>query len=213
MRSGHHAVMHGILHHLPPLRVQVNNCQKNGRFHWFEVEGERREKKTLGDELTRSNSVVVNFEHSDLTGYDRWMRGWRDLEEEFNMVVLRDPYNWLASSLKKDIFKNKIPLKMSLWKQQAREVLRETSLLPNMIPILYNNWVRDIDYRRSVLSGMDLDYDPSYDSSSFRGLSSFGDSKSYLERWVHYKDNESFLSRIDEETKELSERIFRFRPF
>ena len=95
----------------------------------------------------------------------------------YNIVVIRDPFNMIASrimQLRKQNFEVGDPplaydpshyyhpigllSPIATWKIFAREYLRETEHLPEIIPWNYNRWFVDIDYRKSLSEALDLEF-------------------------------------------------------
>lgn len=215
MRSGHHAVMEGIYHHIPKDKIFINNCDKNNVYHWYKINDGKplyKEKK-LSQKINNKN-IILNFEHKSVNSYKSLISNWYNLKEDFNILIIRDPFNWLASCMSKsDVFNNNIPLSIELWVNHAKECLNITNKLPNKVVVLYNKWIIDEEYRKSVINTLGLDFDDTYSIDTFKGSSSFNGSKNYTERWVKYKDNKKYLSLINDEVKELSEKLFDFKPF
>lgn len=208
MRSGHHAVMDGIYQSMSNDKMFINNCRNGDSYHWYSLNGDGRYTKDVKKHLT-NRSVIMNFEHKNLNTDLQWINDWGGVKSDFNVLILRDPYNWLSSSMN---FKDRVPLDMNLWKQQAKEFLGITNNLDNKITITYNSWVTDIDYMKEKLGEINLQLKNDYDVESFVGLSSFSKTKNYFSRWEKYKDNKNYLSRFDDEVHDLSEQIFNFNP-
>jgi hypothetical protein len=142
---------------------------------------------------------------------------------KYNIIILRDCFNWLASRLQHvnkhnviwtTITKNTI----ALWKQYAREFLGETNYFGNnKILINYNKFVTDEDYRKEIAAKLNLDYAKmSTDhvlgfgrGSSFTGTKANNNKDSYNERWKLFKNNAQFKELIsDPEMILLSNKIF-----
>jgi len=211
MRSGHHAVMDGIYHAMPNDKVFINNCKPNGKFHWFKLNDGKQQKSGIEGKLNKKN-ILMNFEHKNLKG-DTWVNDWRKLKADYNVIILRDPFNWLASSMNKTHFKQKVPLNMGLWVQQAEEILGITKHLPNVIGVTYNQWVTSPEYRKAILDKMGLKYDETYQLEKFKGASSFGKNEGYFERWRHFEKNADFLKKVKlPKVQDYSKKIFNFNP-
>jgi hypothetical protein len=137
------------------------------------------------------------------------------------VLVLRDAYNTFASVWHgKRRMRNRLHRFYSLhWKTYAREFLGETSYLPDdTVMVSFNDWFTDVDYRRKKADELGLDSaDRGIDEiSSDGGGSSFTGQRfqdraremKVLERWRHFIDDPEYLAAFDEETVELSRRIF-----
>ena len=137
------------------------------------------------------------------------------------LLVLRDAFNTFASVWHgKRRMRNRLHrFYTTQWKVYAREFLGETSYLPNdTIKVSFNAWFADADYRRALATQLGLDHiDRGRDEvSSDGGGSSFSgqdfqnraQDMAVLERWRHFVDDPDYLAAFDEETMELSRKIF-----
>jgi hypothetical protein len=104
-----------------------------------------------------------------------------------NLLILRDPYNLFASRIRRgrtrdhvcypreynDVFERAV----SLWKQSFREFSGETSFLRGKQCVLYDAWLVDPSYRRSVAAVLGLELRDNDIGAQARegGGSSFGD--------------------------------------
>jgi hypothetical protein len=134
-----------------------------------------------------------------------------------NVLVLRDPYNCLASHIK--LFGHSMTLeKISIWKQHALEYSGRTAYLPSdTIKISYNSWFTDLIYRESLSAALGLDF-------SDRGLAVEGNSPPFrtkfesavtdarkmavLDRWKTFADDPKYVRLFDEELHGLAGEIF-----
>ena len=137
------------------------------------------------------------------------------------VLVLRDAHNTFAS-----VWRGKRRMRRRLhrfdraqWKAYAREFLGETSFLPeDTVKVSFNAWFEDAEYRRRIADEIGLDHaDRGVDEvSSDGGGSSFSGqefqnrarSMAVLDRWRHFIDDPEYVAAFDEETVELSRRIF-----
>ena len=137
------------------------------------------------------------------------------------VLVLRDAYNTFASVWHgKRRMRNRLHrFYRSQWKAYAREFLGQTSFLPeDTVKISFNAWFADEDYRRQLAEKLGLDHaDRGVDEvSSDGGGSSFSGqefqnrarSMAVLDRWRQFIDDPEYVTAFDEETVELSRRIF-----
>lgn len=218
MRSGHHAVMDGIYHVMNKNKMFINNCNENGGFHYFTVNDEKPSKEiptlnTLGEYLNGDYNILYNFEHKNPNS--KWIEGWGGIKADYNVIVLRDPYNWLASAMAMNKKYSKIyaPLDIDLWIEHAKYFVSENES-PNLILIKYNQWIVDVEYRKEILLKMGLKYDDSYDLSKFKdNPSSFNIKKDFDKRWKLYKNNKTYLTKIkNKKLYNLSNEIFNFTP-
>lgn len=150
---------------------------------------------------------------------------------KLDVLLLRDPYNMLASRLKilherksdhvaGEMLEHDGLSIVSLWMQHAKEFLGESrNLEDGVLAMNYNRWVFDEDYRREICrllggaySEKTLPFIPRYGfGSSFEGslqprlLNRLG----LLHRWRHLKEDPLFRELIDDpELRKFSDRIF-----
>ena len=137
------------------------------------------------------------------------------------VLVLRDPYNTFASVWHgKRRMRNRLHRFYSTqWKAYAREYLGETGHLPaDTIRVSFNAWFADEDYRRQLAEQLDLDHADRgiNEVSSDGGGSSFSGQDfqnrardmAVLDRWRNFIDDPEYVAAFDEETVELSRKIF-----
>jgi hypothetical protein len=137
------------------------------------------------------------------------------------VLVLRDAYNTFASVWhgKRRIRNRLHRFYASHWKVYAKEFLGETSYLPkDTVKANFNRWFADEGYRRELAATLGLDHaDRGVDEvSSDGGGSSFSGQEfrdrarhmAVLDRWRHFIDDPEYVAAFDEETVELSRRIF-----
>lgn len=149
-------------------------------------------------------------------------------------LLLRDPYNLFASRLqlrRRDPL-NEFTLKVApptiegiqwqqkMWIQYAKEFLTKTCYLgKNVVPVSYNRWLLDCDYRKSLAEEVGC----AYHEEGFKQVSEYGfgssfgdfpnrivtDSLPLLTRWKTFLQDEEFLQMIENvELKDLSYQIF-----
>ncbi|MEL6220383.1 MAG: hypothetical protein AAFR79_18290 [Pseudomonadota bacterium] len=133
------------------------------------------------------------------------------------IVILRDPYNLLASRMKSD-------------KRQTRDGRSEIALFNDnfrvldeprggVIPVIYNHWLTSVDYRQELLhrifdgEAIDrMDTKPSFQGggSSFTGRSQVLASQDLISRWRRLENDPSFMSEVlaDQGLREVMERAF-----
>jgi hypothetical protein len=137
------------------------------------------------------------------------------------VLVLRDAFNNFASVRRgKRRMRSRLSRFYSThWKDYAREYLGMTGHLPaDTIMISFNSWFSDESYRRRIAEQLGLPHaDRGVDRlSQDGGGSSFSGQEfqdraremDVLDRWRHFMDDDEYRSAFDEETVELSNRIF-----
>jgi len=150
----------------------------------------------------------------------------------FDVLVLRDFFNWSASRLccentpRKRAFRRLNKFEMNKWNLMAREFFNETHYLEeNKIPISYNKFIEDKEYREQIARRFkkeNRDWTLKELGTMFSRGSSFdknekmhnADEMKTLERWKFLKDDEFYRKLVNSETEavELSERIFGHIP-
>jgi hypothetical protein len=143
----------------------------------------------------------------------------------FDILILRDPFNMVASMINKSDKSRKkdqqqsliIKARLDLWKEYAREFLGLTNqLLNTKIVISFNKWVVDREYRKSLAQKLGLAFND-YSMSSVAGQSSF-DGRNFngqaakmkvLERWKEFETDEFYNDVFrDKEINSLAKEIF-----
>jgi hypothetical protein len=146
------------------------------------------------------------------------------------ILVLRDPFNLLASRLrwtKKPGAAARLTdpiVGRDLWLEYAREFVGHTTVLPSAMRVNYNRWVTDAGYRTTIgrRLGLPQPHQPMKNVPFFGGGSSF-DGQQYdgragkmrlFDRWREFADDPQFLQLVDHaELLNLCTRVFGARPF
>ncbi len=197
----------------------VNNYSKTKVFN----------KHVYKDILYSYESIELPKVHGTLGSLvPNRVQALEESEKEFDILILRDPFNLAASWWKnridrkhkmKDILKGIKKVVLRRWKMYAAEVLGKTNYLEKKTVILFNKWFEDKAYRRGISEKLGLDFvDNGVDfvsgaggGSSFDGVSysGRGQEMSVLERWKNFVDILQFRDFFcDEELWEMSEKIF-----
>lgn len=141
--------------------------------------------------------------------------------KKYDIIILRDPYNLLASRLKN----KKIGLKTrsyltsfaDMWVAFAREYLGETNFSPYpKVAVNYNKWAEEKAYRKQLTKTLHIPFTDAgfHEVTNYGGGSSFDGSgaKKDLDvfgRWKHYKDDPTFLKVVsNDELRHYSNFIF-----
>ena len=230
-RSGHHAVMVWLAYHFnlpifvlnavtpytdPYLTIRFyNNWDKESDWlvHIEDVEKIRNVHK---------NCLMISIQDLNITsledGKDVIWERQRTVGESsklFNILVLRDPFNMLASRWYKA---GPVPqLKddseiLDLWEIYAEEYLGITNFLTSKIPINYNLWFSSIDYRKQLSAHFGLSFTDaglnvvpkasgsgsSFDKTSYDGK---GNQMKVLERWKNCQQEKRFCESFQERHK------------
>lgn len=138
---------------------------------------------------------------------------------EKNVIVVRDPFNFLASYAKKH---NLIALgggeglsqAMEHWRVYADEAFGRTDLLPGHLFVNFNLWFQSEEYRQAIaeaIGGMptcdkglqDVKFRRSALTSSFDGAVFHGRAQemNVLERWKNYENEKVFLDAFSDDVR------------
>jgi len=236
-RTGNHAIMKWVQKQQPGVVWCLNNLpiNENPYRHRYEYpepldpqwQSERIRAESRGN-FSQKDCLIYSYEDYQLKEIVN-----QDFEkkhtlyigkslERYDLLILRDPFNLVASRIKS----GKIPVKVEsktmidLWIEYAKEFLHETQHLnQKKICLNYNDWFSDVDYRQQIACQLKLDFSDAGmdDVSDYGGGSSFDRTKlqgqakkmDVLNRWKHFSDDPSYRKLLDnEELREYSERIF-----
>lgn len=251
MRSGNHAIIEWIMQQHEGQAICFLNNIRHGDYDPYEnyqqrvlhgisekidTEDLRVQKKHLliysYEDLAELELEDTDFFHSVFQPDFEAKRSHylKDSQHFFNVFIIRDPFNCLASRIKLIRTRGSLGgtsdlrLIMHDWEMLAR-VAAQLIAHPrkNNIVISYNRWVTDIDYRKQ-LSAQLLG---TFCDSSMDKISTFGGGSSFLstssqnnfgagiadlkvfERWQLFKSDPDFLQALaDPAILELSEKIF-----
>ncbi|NEZ62762.1 hypothetical protein D0962_08205 [Leptolyngbyaceae cyanobacterium CCMR0082] len=232
-RSGNHAVLHWIKAQIPNVKFLNNVSVETSPFRHYHLHFPH---KGFHDEAwgkfqpkdcfiySYEDYSVAEIVHSSTEKKHDLYIG--KTQNRYNVLVLRDPFNLLASRLRKNYLDVKTEgiLLIDMWIEHAKEYVGETSYLGNQkVVINYNYWFSDKDYRQGVAEALDinfsdagLDYVSSYGGgSSFdqQGLSGNAQTMDVTNRWQTFAEDERFLLLIkNEELLHYSNQIFGIMP-
>jgi hypothetical protein len=239
-RSGHHAVIQWCLVNGGRPAVFINDCVPGTDPY---VTGKVSESVAVGvpaqsDSVScRKDLFIVNFEDRgiescfdmvDVAADMRWLGG---VERTTNVVVLRDPFNNLASKLfwarsgrRWAPTVTELRGLLAMWKTHARAFLARASLGgAELVCVNFNAWVSNRAYRRHLAAVLELRPDDRGRGRVARwGPNTWGDSVDNLrydgrawemktvDRWQAFADDPFFreLIRGEDELFELSDLIF-----
>jgi hypothetical protein len=241
-RSGSHAVVHWLLSQLPGRGVFLNSC-KPGESPYascyrgdsvaggFDLDRERESPGPKGFLLYNYEDRELPAVFSDLfeAEHDRFLG---TSGRRFDLLVLRDPWNNLASLLRwahgavHPISLGSVEKAARLWKTYAREALGETTHRRHQpVTILFNRWAAEPGYRGQLAARLEVPWtDAGRDEVAPWGPATWGDSfdglaydgraaeMPVLERFRAYADDPFYRGLFDPEMVELSERLFGALP-
>ncbi|NEP03880.1 MAG: hypothetical protein F6K25_09825 [Okeania sp. SIO2G4] len=246
-RSGNHAIINwvksqqngdvgfinNVLANQNPYRYKYENLRDKFPEHKWAIEHNRQQAK--GNFIKR-DCLIYSYEYFPLEqiANDKFERN-HDIylgksATRYDILIIRDPFNLLASRLK---ISSKVAYFLSvnspnktmidLWLDYAKEYLGETNYLKhNKVCVNYNQWFADVEYRRNIADKLQMEFsDAGIDMvTSFGGGSSFegkefdgkATSMDVLNRWRKVVDNPQYKKFFNREIFEYSERIFGHIP-
>lgn len=240
-RSGTHAIANWITDHYSGKIFYVNdvgNTSEKSKTnfesgHLPAIDGRRLIPIDFDSSLESDFSLLV-FEDEPLWG--QWQgesKAFKGKQMILNALVLRDPYNLIASRLKlaekrpsKFIYSRmfsadaETPEFLSLWKDYAKKFLEiMKSPRSDVILVNYNQWIKSIVYRKSISSQLNRPFrDAERERVPGDGFGSSFDERRYdqnasrmdvLNRWKCFREDERFRKwTSDDELRELSDEIF-----
>lgn len=243
MRTGNHAIIKwiqgqqtGKVWHLNNLQVNENPYRYKYEYlrdYYPQYQGaiERFQREARGD-FTKKDCLLYSYEDYGLKQVlTQSFEKKHDLylgksAERYDLLVLRDPFNLLASRLKNNYTEVKARNKtvIDLWISYAKEYLGETHYLKhNKICVNYNRWTRDVTYRKQIAFQLKLDFSDaginkvsgcgggsSFEGRQFDGKASEMD---VLNRWKHFAKDPSYRKLLNnQEMLEYTEKIFGHIP-
>lgn len=245
-RTGNHAIINwikkqqtGVIWNIND--VPVNKNPHRHRYEYLKFEYPFKQiplkkiaqcKKEAKGEFSKKDCLLYSYEDHTLTQIaSPHFERMHDLYlgkslERYDVLILRDPFNLLASRLKSNFTKVKARNQTftELWISYAKEFLGETEYLKhNKICINYNRWFQDIDYRKQLASQLKSKFSDkginqisgigkgsSFDNLDFQGKAFQMD---VFNRWRNFSADQSFLNQLnDRELLEYSKQIFGHIP-
>jgi hypothetical protein len=176
-------------------------------------------------DFSNIKNCIYNIEDFDLEVWNiNQFNSFKQLQPHKKIVIIRDPYNFVASCLQRRIdppdagatdVADQLAERMLLWKQHAHAALDEES---GYYAIKFNDWFASKEYRQQICDDLGLLFTDNglNDVLSFGSGSSFDREKydenaqkmKVLERWKQYPDQEKLASYIDDEAKDLCNQLF-----
>jgi hypothetical protein len=240
-RSGHHPVIQWMLINSGVPTCFLNDCtpQSNpyltANLSCSLLPGLDLASERAG-QWARKTLLLCSYEDQDLervypSSFDDTMRRWiGSAANVTNILILRDPFNLIASKYRWVVHGTQWQPTMdsllalpTLWKTYAKEFLGLTSHVPRpVVRISYNQWFVDAAYRRTLAKTLGLSLaDEGRDMIARWGPNLWGDSidnltydgrateMKVLERWRHFAHDARYRSLVsDPELIELSTAIF-----
>lgn len=230
-RTGNHAIIGWIRSQHPAKSWHLNHppAGKNPyQYLYAHYKKPHLRQEAIG-KFEKKSLLIISYEDQPLDQicspkFEKFHDVYVGLSEAcFNVLILRDPFNLLASRLKSKMSSlddDSAYNALQLWKAYAREFLNETQLLKgNKICINYSQWHLDKPYRQELAKSMDLVFTDSGrervrgygGGSSFDGRNLDGNASQLdiLNRWQAFEDVSQFWQLFrDEELLHYAKSIF-----
>lgn len=237
-RSGNHAIVNWILNQEAGETCWINDLRmRKNPFYWkYEAlkkrhpqyqEKTERLRQDMSGRFTPKDCLAYSFEDYELTKVvNNRFANRHDLyfgksQKKYDVLILRDPYNLMASRLKsgKVSVRDNDKTATDLWVAYAKEFLGETQILDNeKVCISYNHWFSDAAYRQAIAQQLQLDFSDTGvnavatqgGGSSFDGQNLDGQAATMdvLNRWRQFADDPAFQAALSEEAIAYSKQIF-----
>ena len=230
-RSGHHAIMQWILAGMPGEKIRFNHISsKTATPATQPLKGNI--KKIIANANKKDLSCFMyNVEHARIEQWNNH-RLFKERAAAFGLkhevvrrdaiLVVRDPFNCLASAIKSNVVKDP-KFMVPILKKHYQQALGDKKFADCYV-INFNKWFECAIYRTKIKRDLGLHWiDPakphrhvppsaqgsSFDKQKFHGR---GNEMKVLDRWqqVNRKKLEEI---VDQELQNLSERLFGFNPF
>lgn len=236
-RTGHHSIQNWIFSGFkdPKLKIEHMDFTTGGKVTAKNKGRSRESINKVLHGLSSLNLLTYDFQQVDLN--ELHQRKIKDpnaihmwpatkeftVERSLIIIVLRDPYNWAASTIK--CFKKVIPAAVARYKQHLKQALGIQDYLGGypFVVIDYNRWFTSEDYRAEIISKLGMNIEATqYQEVAVNGAGSSFDKVKFrkqagkmkvLNRWEHYKKHKVFMNIFkDKELVELSVQFGYHKP-
>ena len=158
-RSGNHFFISNILQHFDHA-VHINNCQEFSfnnyqKFKSINITAHRSDREFIG--FKNAECVLISIENKiiDQNELDKF----KSVDDCHVMLLLRNPYNNLASAWKEYILNlkpNRVKPEQvyqihSLWIDYAYQYLKA-----DMVNVLYDSFVESEEYRKRIITSLGI---------------------------------------------------------
>lgn len=244
-RSGHHAIINWMRCNMNVPSVFINNCYSVGNPLLFNqsanqiVPPDIQEKpfdldKEQKGKLTFKSCLIYNYEDQRLPYIKFYQHkinrvAWLGKSRRFyKVLIIRDPFNLLASKLKWSKGKQNAPSLANLffiknqWKRYAKYYLEHYKQDNHIVCIDYNSWFAKEAMQKKYAEQLGLasynkglkkvsQYGPKEQITSFDSWKKGTDAQNMkvMERWQFFQEDENYLKLIaDKELIELSQELY-----
>jgi hypothetical protein len=146
------------------------------------------------------------------------------VERSDNVLVVRDPFNMVASLLKSGADDDRVNDCLNKIEHYLEQTLGIESYVPDCQIILYNKWFACGDYRKGIANNLEIQPDP----EAVNDVPNFGDGSSFdrrifnkraqkmdvLNRYKKYLNNEQYRNLIvgRKKLRKMAKLVFGFDP-
>jgi len=228
-RSGQHAVINWICSQKKDV-IHFNHCnfERKHLSNWItpinnrvihydsndKIDSDIQSYDEMVDFLSRierCKHLLYSFEDVDIE--NKILQKYILKTKPIVIIILRDPYNWLASTLKHREFgfKQLVNKKKILIKYMKQALYLNDYLGCPTVTINYNKWVTDKTYRKDICLALDIPFSASADKSilevpDFGGGSSFEGTKpikecynnSVFDRWKDFTSDPVYRELLND---------------
>lgn len=185
-RSGNHGIINMITKSLKN-SIHINNVKWNAQ--------EYIKSSNTGNIIKGISENYTGFKNTDLVLIST--EDSTDFDQKFPinlkiLILLRDPYNMLASIYKS--YSGRVQEYMDLWKKYAKFILSKPH---GYKVIIYDKFYKSREYRKDIFDFLGLEYSelhinekPGWAKSSFSSKSTSLDNE--YNRYFHYMDDPEF---------------------
>ena len=225
-RSGHHALVLWIGNNIPDGTILFNDCSKgwdNKILLPSIYQQPQSQEIAIGNVKDIRNAIfnIEDFDIENLKNHDFMdFLNVKIYAEKYLILVLRDPWNWIASRMKTGgSLVQGMEIIVKRYIQHCECALKSISYTQNKLHIInYNDWFTDETYRASLANTLKLNKGATNNGINILsvrgGGSSFDGTKfqnkaqqmDVLNRWKFFKDSEYFndlITLIPQKYKDL----------
>jgi hypothetical protein len=224
-RSGHHAVMVWLAYHFnlpvfvlnniipytdPYLTTKFNDNWDKESDWLFHIDDSNVEQIRN----THKHCLMIGFQDFDITnlkdGRSILLESQKTVGKSlknFNLIILRDPFNLLVSRWHKPGVVPKLKDDSEIldrWEIYAEEYLGVTNFIQDKVAVNYNLWFSSLDYRKQLSGQFELSFTDaglnvvpksasgvgsSFDKTTYDGR---GNQMKVLERWKPFQNDKRF---------------------
>lgn len=245
-RSGQHAVINWLCSQMKNI-VHFNHCHFertnltniitpiNNRIILYNESGKhdsglqsREAANSFLSKIDSYKTLLYSFE--DVDPDNILLKNYVRNSEPTVVLIIRDPYNWLASSIKHgQSSPEQLAEKKDIFVKYLEQALEITNHIKHpVVTINFNDWATSISYRKNIITKLNFPFSESADNalqevpdfgggSSFDGttLNTSNPKMGVFDRWKDYRNDPVFRKLLNEKyLNQLTESFFKIKsPF